>query len=298
MDARPADYHRAYGLVEHPFSLTPDEKYHFWSATHRRAFDVATAALERGERFVMITGDLGTGKTTFARLLLRHAARRGPASLVVNPLVRPEELLRLLIQDFGAMSPDEVRRARLAPTSRPEIEARLHEFLLGLMAAAHALVVVDEAQVLPTSVIDLAVGLAALERGDGGLVHFVLVGQSSGALQSLTERRLHDRIAARARLTPLERAECAAYIAHRLVIAGGAPDLFSASATELVYDLSGGLPRLVNLLCERALQEGVRAEARRIEPAQIEAAAAALEILRARPRRFRWFGAASPRLAG
>lgn len=282
-------YERAYDLVERPFSLTPDEKYHFRSGAHRRALEMVAAAHRRGERFLMITGDLGSGKTTLCRTLVSQLTRQGPASFVANPLLRPEDLLRLLLQDFGAVSVDEVRRGRLAGATRNELEDLLHHFLLGLQSRS-AVVVIDEAQLMPQAIVEQVVQLSTLERGGTPMLRFVLVGQSSGYLQSLTEQRLDQHIASRARLTPLEREECGGYITHRMMIAGGGPEVFSSRAIEAIYDLSGGLPRLVNLLCERALQDGAALGARRIEPALIEQGASALELLRARPKRFRWFG--------
>ena len=99
-----------------------------------------------------------------------------------------------------------------------------------------------------------------------------------------------DRLAVRARLLPLERDECERYITHRLAIAGGTPVTFSAQALEVIYALSGGVPRLVNLLCERGLQEAAAVTADRIEPKMIESAASALDLVRLRPKRFRWYG--------
>jgi general secretion pathway protein A len=287
----PPSYEQAFDLVERPFSLTPDERYHFRSGAHRRALELVTSAVRRDERFVMITGDLGAGKTTLCRTLTRQSQRHGPASFVPNPLLRPEDVLRLLLQDLGVVSADEVRRGRLAGASRPELEDLLHHFVLGLHADRCAMVIIDEAQLMPQAVVELAVELSSHVHNGAPLLRFVLVGQSSGALQSRTEQRLGAHVTSRARLTPLERDECGPYISHRLLTAGGAADLFSAGAVAAIYDLSGGLPRLVNLLCERALQEAAAEGAPRIEPAHVSAAAAALELLRARPRRFRWFGA-------
>lgn len=283
-------YERTYDLVERPFSLTPDEKYHFRSTAHRRALELVSSALQRGDRFVMITGDLGAGKTTLCRTLVAEQLRHGPASLVANPLMRPEDLLRLLLQDFGAVSVEEVRRGHLGAASRLELAELLHRSLASSHGARRAVVVIDEAQLMPAAIVEQIVQLSGPEHAGAALLRFVLVGQSSGQLQSVTEQRLEPHIGTRARLTPLERDECGAYISHRLMVAGGGPELFSARAVDAVYAMSGGVPRLVNLLSERALQEAAVTGARRIEPGMIESAAASLELVRARPRRFRWFG--------
>ena len=99
-----------------------------------------------------------------------------------------------------------------------------------------------------------------------------------------------DGLSVKARLLPLERDECERYIIHRLAIGGGNAVTFSTQAIEVIYNLSGGVPRLVNLLCERALQEAASREANRVEPVMIESAAAALDLIRLRPKRFRWYG--------
>ncbi len=286
----PQRYERAYDLVERPFSLTPDEKYHFRSASQARALEIVGPALRRGERFLMVTGDLGAGKTIFCRTLARHLARLGPVAFAANPLLRPEDLLRLLLQDFCAVTPDEVRRGRLAGATRADLEHLLNEFLRGQEPVRPAVVIIDEAQLMPQAIVEQLIQLSRLEDEGAPLIQFVLVSQSAGSLQSITEQRLDAHVGARARLTALERHECREYIAHRLGIAGcTAKEVFSARAIDAIYDLSGGVPRLINLLCERALQEGASSGARRLEPATIESAATALEFLRTRPRRFRWF---------
>lgn len=283
-------YERVYDLVERPFSLTPDEKYHFRSASQARALELVGPALRRGERFLMITGDLGAGKTIFCRTLASHLVGRGPVSFAANPLLRPEDLLRLLLQDFGAVTPDEVRRGRLAGAARANLEHLLNEFLRGQEPVRPAVAIVDEAQLMPQAIVEQLIQLSGLEAEGAPLMQFVLVSQSAGSLQSITEQRLDAHVGARARLTALDREECRAYIAHRLGVAGcTGREVFSARAIDAIYDLSGGVPRLINLLCERALQEGASSGAHRLEPSMIQSAATTLELLRTRPRRFRWF---------
>ncbi len=150
--------------------------------------------------------------------------------------------------------------------------------------------IVDEAHSLPASTVEQIVALASLESNREKVLQILLAGQTSAGGAPTLARPLDERLSTRARLLPLERDECERYVAHRLTIAAGVGVSFSPRAIEVIYGLSGGVPRLVNLICERALQEGAAMGARRIEPGMIESAASALELLRLRPRRFRWFG--------
>lgn len=283
-------YESFFGLLERPFSLTPDSKYYFRSRSHARAFDALTAGLDRRERVILVTGDLGVGKTTLCRALAQHIGASRPFSVIANPLVSPEGLLRLLLEDLGGVEPTGQRHFALA--SRDEFVERLQQYLQRSAATRHgALLIVDEAQRLPRAVVNEIVALSAIVREGLAALSMVLVGQSTAAEASnLAIRDIDRQVSARIRLQPLERDECAAYVEHRLAVASTSIEVtFSARAIDTLYALSGGVPRLLNLLCERALQEGALAGPRSIEPTMIEVSAAELAIHRARPRRFRWF---------
>ena len=170
----------------------------------------------------------------------------------------------------------------------------LDEFLLDLRSGKDsAILIIDEAHSLPPTTVNQVIELALLESNREKVLQVLLAGQSSSAGNATIPKPLDERLSTRARLLPLERDECERYVSHRLTIAGGPHVSFSTRALEVIYALSGGVPRLVNLLCERALQEGAAAGSRRIEPEMVESAASALELLRLRPKRFRWFGAAA-----
>lgn len=285
-------YEAHYGLVERPFSLTPDPKYYFRSRSHRRAFEALTSAIARRDSLMLVTGDLGMGKTTLCRTLVEGLQRRTRTAMVASAFVSPDDLLRRLLEDLGAVSTDEARRGRLGSASQAELRRQLDEFLLRLQSRKDgAVLVVDEAHGLPPLTVDLLVSLAGLEISGENVLQIVLASQPPPGGAPALARALDDRLSVRTRLLPLERDECERYLAHRLTIAGGAAVAFSSRAVDAIYSLSGGVPRLVNLLAERALQEGAADGAARIEAHMVESAASALELLRLRPRRFRWFAA-------
>jgi general secretion pathway protein A len=287
------DYEAFYGLAERPFSLTSDPKFHFRSRSHARAADLLTYGLRRREGLLLITGDIGIGKTTLARTLALQTGERTPTAYVPHPLLAPEDLLRLLLQEMGAVSARDAWEGRLRDAARQELHELLAEFLSSTIPADDvAVIVIDEAQSLPPSIVAEIVALESLEARDARVLQIVLVGQAAtGSATNLANRQIDQRVVTRARLLPLEREECAGYVEHRLSVARGASaDIFTARAIDTLYDLSGGVPRLINLLCERALHEGALVGASRIEPPMIDRAASALELTPARSRRFRWFG--------
>ena len=153
-----------------------------------------------------------------------------------------------------------------------------------------SVLIVDEAHSLPPATKEQVLELAALPSNKDHILQFLLAGQPGRGGAPILPTFADERLSVKARLLPLERDECERYIIHRLAIGGGNAVTFSTPAVEVIYNLSGGVPRLVNLLCERALQEAAAREANRIEPAMIESAASALDLIRLRPKKFRWYG--------
>jgi general secretion pathway protein A len=271
-----------YGFVEKPFSLTPDPKYLYKSESHANAFDLLQYAIRRREGFVVVTGDIGTGKTTLCRAILEQLDRKTFTALVLNPFLSEEDLLRLILQDFGVVSRDEIKRGRLAGVSKQELIDTLNEFLLSLLPLrAGALLIIDEAQNLPRQVLEQIRILSNLETDKEKLLQIVLVGQLNlkDLLRSPELRQLDQRVSIRYELKPLTREETSAYIAHRLTIAGGGAVVsFAPRALDLVHRYSSGIPRLINLLCDRALLGGYSARTNRIAPEMVTAAAAGLDL--------------------
>lgn len=293
MDLPPA--HEAFfGFVERPFSLTPDPKYYFRSRSHSRAFDAVSAGVARRESVLLVTGDLGVGKTTLCRTVIDLLQRKTRAALVGNALVSPEDLLRLLLQDLGGISKDEVRAGRLAGAAHAELNQMLEAFLLNLRESrSGAVLIVDEAQSLPAATVEQIIALATMDANCERSLQIVLAGQPAVGGGPAVPKSIDQLLNTRARLLPLERDECDRYIAHRLAIAGGISVVFDARAIDVIYTLSGGVARLVNLLCEHGLQQAHAAKSQRVESGMIESAASAFELGRLRPKRFRWFGAAA-----
>jgi general secretion pathway protein A len=291
MDSPKQDYAAFYRLIQRPFSLTPDPRFYFRSRSHGRVFDVLLAAIARREKLMLLLGDLGVGKTTLCRTLLDSQERKSRSALVGNALLSPEDLLRLMLQDLGAVSKDEIADGRLQGAARAQLVEMFDRFLEQLRASSDAAVmIVDEAHSLPPATREQLFELAALESNGDRTIQFLLAGQPAIGGGPMFAGPGDNRLSVRARLLPLERDECDRYIVHRLTIAGGSAVRFAAPTVDAIYSLSGGMPRLVNLLCERALQEAADAEASVVEPNMIASAASALDLIRLRQKRFRWFG--------
>src|SRR4051812_439299 len=270
-------YEEYYGFTEKPFSLTPDPKYLFKSASHANAFELLQYAIRRREGFVVITGDIGTGKTTLCRALLEQVDRKTFTALVLNPFLSEEDLLRLVLQEFGVVSRDEIRRGRLVGVTKQELIETLNAFLLSLQAiGAQALLIIDEAQNLPLQVLEQIRILSNLETEKEKLLQIVLVGQSNlkDLLRKPELRQLDQRFSIRYDLKPLTADETTAYIQHRLSVAGGGAAVsFVPKALARVHQFTGGIPRLINLLCDRALLTAFSAHTNRVTAAFVEGAA-------------------------
>ncbi len=289
-----------YGFSDKPFSLTPDPKYLYKSETHASAFDLLQYAIRRREGFVVVTGDIGTGKTTLCRAILEQLDRKTFTALVLNPFLSEEDLLRLILQDFGVVSREEMKRGRLAGVTKQELIDTLNEFLLSLLPlGAGALLIIDEAQNLPRQVLEQIRILSNLETNREKLLQIVLVGQLNlkELLRSPELRQLDQRVSIRYELRPLTREETAAYIAHRLTIAGGSVVSFAPKALELVHKYTGGVPRLINLLCDRALLGGYSARTHRITPEIVQAAATGLDLVATRRSIVGWVKRHAPAFA-
>ena len=239
-------YEAFFGLAERPFSLTPDPTYVFESRGHQRALSTLTSALRRRERFILLTGELGVGKTTLCRTLVPELRALGPVGVIANPLLTPSGLFLSFLNQHRSTG---------------------------------AVVIVDEAHSMPVSVVEQLLLLGALEQQREQPLQLLLIGQPViGERGSVGLRALAEHASTKTRLLPIAHDECEPYLAHRLGVAGGDGHVvFTKTAIDMIFALSKGVPRLINLVAERALQEAASHESRKIGPASIDAAVASLE---------------------
>ena len=270
-------YEEYYGFVQPPFTLTPDPRFLYRSESHDEAITLLLQAIRRKEGFIVLTGDIGTGKTTICRALLEQLDTATFTSLILNPFLSVEELLREVLLDFGVVSREAVRSGRIATASKHELISTLHEFLLSLMAIkGSGVLIIDEAQHLSPQVLEQIRIISNLETNEAKLLQIVLVGQLNllSVLADAELRQLDQRISIRAALKPLTREEVEAYIAHRLWVARGSTAVvFEPDALDVVHRFTGGVPRIINLLADRGLMAGSAARVNRITPGLIEEAA-------------------------
>jgi type II secretory pathway predicted ATPase ExeA len=286
-------YEDFYGFAEKPFSLTPDPKYLYRSQSHANAFELLQYAIRRREGFVVVTGDIGTGKTTLCRALLEQIDRTTFTALVLNPFLSEEDLLKRILLDFGVISREELKTRNLTGVSKQELIDAISDFLLGLIPLkASAMLIIDEAQNLPLRVLEQIRILSNLETDKEKLLQIILVGQLElqTLLRSPELRQLDQRVSIRYELSPLDAETVAAYVAHRLTIAGGSASVaFTAKALAEVHRLSGGIPRLINMICDRALLGGFSLQTNRITDDMVRQAATSLDLRRPAQSLFQWF---------
>jgi general secretion pathway protein A len=278
-------YTEFYGLGEKPFSLTPDPRYLFLSASHREALAHVLYGIEQGEGFIAVTGEVGTGKTTLCWTLLERLGPDTEVAFVFNPMLSGDELLRALSAEFGLPSDG---------MSRMQLGDQLNRFLLDQRRAGRrVLLIIDEAQNLPAQTLEEIRLLSNLETSTSKLLQILLFGQPEldAKLESRELRQLRQRIGVRWGLQALNRAETREYVRHRLRMASGAQlELFSEAALREVHRRSGGVPRLVNLICDRSLLAGYAAGVNPVGPGVV--IRAAREIVG--PKRRRWLASLWP----
>ncbi|NOJ09062.1 AAA family ATPase [Vibrio splendidus] len=232
-----------------PFSIVPNSRYLFLSQRHQEAMQNLQAGLGEGGGFAMLTGEVGTGKTTVAKAMLSSLDNQTQAGLILNPTFSNTDLLEAICDEFEVEYPEQA--------SLKQLSQAIHHFLLDSHAEGiQTLLVIDEAQHLAADVLEQLRLLTNLETDSRKLLKVLLVGQPElqQHLQTTQLRQLAQRITGRYHLLPLNTEETGKYIAFRLETAGGEQMLFSNRSIKLIAQYTHGIPRLINLVCDKALQ--------------------------------------------
>lgn len=245
-------YLQYYGLTESPFDLTPNPRFLFYTAKHREAFNHLLYGIQQRKGFVQLTGEVGAGKTTLCRALMEQLDHGTFATaLILNPVLDAEQLMKAIAMEFGL---------KVKGLDRLEAVALINEFLLEQAGNNRdCLLIIDEAQDLTDDLLEQVRLLSNLETDSRKLLQIVLMGQPElrDRLNQHKLRQLRQRITVRFHLRPLSQPEMSQYVRHRLAVSGakGAP-YFTVPALWRIYNYSGGVPRLVNALCDKALLAG------------------------------------------
>jgi general secretion pathway protein A len=264
-----------FGLPKNPFSMTPDPAFLFLTEQHRESLVGLTYAILERKGFAVLTGEVGTGKTTLlARVLQFLPPTRLQFSLILNPTLTPSEFLEMALLDFGM---------RDIPSSKAQRLWKLQNLLLqGQSEGKVSALIVDEAHKLSPEVLEEIRLLGNYEEADQKLLQILLVGQPEldDILNREDLRQLKQRVAVRLSIKPLAPPEVGQYIRHRWLRAGGTHPPFSANAIADIADISRGIPRLINSVCENALTlafaEGSHSL---VEPRHVQEAAADLRLI-------------------
>jgi general secretion pathway protein A len=273
-------------LAEAPFSTTPDQRFLYLSERHREGFaHLLYGVAERGG-FVQLTGEVGTGKTTLCRYLLEHLPDNVDVALILNPTVNRLELLATIC--------DELRIPYPAGTESPKVlvDALYAHMLVAYARGRRTVVIVDEAQHLSFEVLEQMRLLTNFETATAKLLQIILVGQPEliERLSHTEVRQVAQRVTARYDLTPLDERNTHAYVLHRLAMAGQSATVFDEAALRAVHHATSGIPRRINILCDRALLGAYAGRRRRVTAAIVKRAArevAGKKFLAARERRRR-----------
>ncbi len=240
-----------YGLKEPPFDITPNPRFLFYSAKHREAFNHLLYGIRERKGFVQLTGEVGAGKTTLCRAMLEQLNGHYATALILNPVLRADELMKAIAIEFGL---------DVSGMDRLDTVAAINNFLLWQVEQGkEAVLIIDEAQDLTEELLEQVRLLSNLETDDRKLLLIVLLGQPElrDRLNSPRLRQLRQRITVRYHLPPLSRSEVGQYIQHRLEVSGakGTPH-FTRPAIWRAYRYSRGIPRLLNAVCDKALLAG------------------------------------------
>jgi general secretion pathway protein A len=278
-------YTSFFGLSEKPFSITPDPRYLYLSERHAEALAHLLYGINEAGGFIQLTGEVGTGKTTVVRTLLSRVPHHADVAVILNPRVTPLEFLLTICEELGVA---------IAEAERDSVKSMV-DALNRRLLAAHAegrriIVIVDEAQNLSAEVLEQVRLLTNLETPTHKLLQIILIGQPElRELLDRTElRQVAQRITGRYHLKPLSHEETKGYIRHRLRVAGASAEIFTDGALSEVHRVSSGIPRVINVTCDRALLGAYTRETRKVTGALVRRAAGEVYGRRIVPAWMQW----------
>jgi general secretion pathway protein A len=284
-------YEKFYGLKENAFNLTPDPSFLFLNKRSKDALDLILYGIERREGFAVVIGDIGTGKTTMCWALLDRLAKKNICTaLIQNPMLSETDILRAILQDLGVRPETKEGSSQASKLfdsdwmdsmTKKQLIDHLNAFLVKRAEeGVFTVVIVDEAQNISLSLLEQLRLISNLETAKKKLLQIIFVGQLEldHKLKLPSLRQLDQRISVRFETKPLSKADTELYIRHRIAVAGGAPRLvFGSGAFKAIWKRSQGYPRLINLICDRALLIGYNERARAITRGIVRRAANSLQ---------------------
>ena len=248
-----------YGLRENPFNVTSDPNFLYFGKTHKDALSHLLYGINERKGFIEVTGEVGTGKTTICKAMLNQLENTTKTAFILNSNLSGTELLEAILEDYGLTA---TRKTKIS------LMRQLNTFLLEeLRKSSNVVLVLDEAQNMKASTLEEIRLLSNLETDKEKLFQIILVGQPElrRKLDSAALRQLRQRIGVRFRINPLEADEIDKYIDHRLRVAGSDGSIrFDGEALEKIFRYSNGIPRLINLVCDKALLFGYVLETRAV----------------------------------
>ena len=279
-------YTEFFGLNEKPFAITPDPRYLYMSARHTDALAHLIYGISESGGFIQLTGEVGTGKTTLIRSLLDRLPEKADIALILSPQLTTLEFLQTIAEELGCMLPREI-------AVKSTID-NLNSHLLRVHARGRRVVlIVDEAQTLSPELLEQVRLLTNLETAKQKLLQIILIGQPE--LRELLDRpemrQIAQRITGRYHLEPLGKEDTAAYVRHRMRVAGAQSDVFTKAAISMLFKRSRGIPRLINVIADRALLAAYTQDRRSVDRALV--ARAATEVFGSRRTRGRWWSIAA-----
>ena len=261
-------YASYFGLSDNPFAITPDPRFLFLSARHTEALAHLLYGVTESGGFIQLTGEVGTGKTTLVRTLLEKLPDNVDAALVINPRVSVLEFLRSICRELDI-------HWKAAQTPQDLIDALNAHLLAAHAKGRRVVLIIDEAQGLSEEVLEQVRLLTNLETREQKLLQIILVGQPElrEMLARNELRQLAQRITGRYHLTPLSSSESRAYVNHRLTVSGAMAPIFTSAALRTLQRMTRGIPRLINIICDRALLGAYTHELRQVDAGLVRRAA-------------------------